>query len=70
MEDVVVGYYCVLDLVMLIKVWVILFVVLVYFVLLFDMILDFIIGVGFGDDVIILMVVIVMICSYMWDDYY
>lgn len=70
MEDVVAGYYCALDPATPAKVRATVIAALAYFVLPLDMIPDFLIGVGFGDDATVLMAAIAMIRSHMRDDHY
>ena len=55
MEEVVAGYYCALDPKTPPRVRGTLLAALAYFVLPFDLIPDFLLGIGFGDDVAVLM---------------
>ncbi|QDG75604.1 YkvA family protein [Labrenzia sp. PHM005] len=70
MEDVVAGYYCALDPATPAKVRGTVLAALAYFVLPIDVIPDFILGVGFGDDATILMATIAMIRAHMRPDHY
>ncbi|WP_420413304.1 YkvA family protein [Roseibium sp.] len=70
MEDVVAGYYCALDPATPAKVRATVLAALAYFVLPIDVIPDFILGVGFGDDATILMATIAMIRAHMRPDHY
>lgn len=70
MEDVVAAYYCALDPATPAKVRAALLAALAYFVLPIDVIPDFLIGVGFGDDATILMAAIAMVRAHMRDDHY
>ncbi len=70
MEDVVAGYYCALDPATPAKVRVTAFAALAYFVLPLDAVPDFIIGIGFGDDVTVLLAAIAMLRSHMREDHY
>ncbi len=65
MEDVVAGYYCALDPATPTKVRAAALAALAYFVLPIDVIPDFLLGVGFGDDAAILMTTISMIRSHI-----
>ncbi|MTI42877.1 uncharacterized membrane protein YkvA (DUF1232 family) [Roseibium hamelinense] len=69
MEDVVAGYYCALDPATPSKVRASLLAALAYFVLPVDVVPDFIVGIGFGDDATILMGVIAMVRSHVRDEH-
>ena len=66
-EDVVAAYFCALDPETPRKVRAMLLAALVYFVVPFDIIPDFIIGLGFGDDATILAATIAMVASHITD---
>ncbi|TYC53465.1 DUF1232 domain-containing protein [Rhodobacterales bacterium] len=70
MEDVVAGYYCALDPATPKKVRGTALAALAYFVLPIDVIPDFIIGIGFGDDATILLATISMIRAHLRPDHY
>lgn len=70
MEDVVAGYYCALDPATPAKVRATVLAALAYFVLPLDVVPDFILGVGFGDDATVLMAAISMIRTHMRPDHY
>lgn len=70
MEDVVAGYYCALDPATPAKVRATVLAALAYFVLPIDVVPDFILGVGFGDDATVLMAAISMIRAHMRPDHY
>lgn len=70
MEDVVAGYYCALDPATPTKVRGTLLAALAYFVLPLDVVPDFILGVGFGDDATVLMAAISMIRAHIRPDHY
>lgn len=70
MEDVVAGYYCALDPATPAKVRATVLAALAYFVLPLDVVPDFILGVGFGDDATVLMAAISMIRAHMRPDHY
>ncbi|MTH99275.1 YkvA family protein [Roseibium sp. RKSG952] len=70
MEDVIAGYYCALDPATPAKVRVTTLAALAYFVLPIDVVPDFIIGVGYGDDATILMGVIAMLRTHMRAEHY
>ncbi|MEJ8475765.1 YkvA family protein [Roseibium algae] len=65
MEDVIAGYYCALDPKTPAKVRAAAFAALAYFVLPFDVIPDFLLGIGFGDDAAILMSTLAMMKAYI-----
>lgn len=65
MEDVVAGYYCALDRETPIKVRGILLAALAYFILPLDTIPDFILGLGFTDDLAVLTAAITAIRSHI-----
>ena len=69
-EDVVAGYYCALDPATPAKVRATVFAALAYFVLPLDLIPDFLIGAGFGDDATVLMAAIAMVRTHMREDHY
>ncbi len=69
MEDVVAGYYCALDPATPAKVRGTVLAALAYFVLPLDVIPDFLIGVGFGDDATILMATIAMVQAHIRDEH-
>lgn len=70
MEDVVAGYYCALDPATPAKVRGTVLAALAYFVLPLDMVPDFILGVGFGDDATVLMAAIAMVRAHMRDEHF
>lgn len=70
MEDVVAGYYCALDPTTPAKVRAAVLAALAYFVLPIDVVPDFLIGVGFGDDATILMATMSMVRAHMRPDHY
>ncbi len=70
MEDVVAGYYCALDPATPAKVRAAILAALAYFVLPIDVVPDFLIGVGFGDDATILMATISMVRAHIRTDHY
>jgi len=70
MEDVVAGYYCALDPATPSKVRATVLAALAYFVLPLDIVPDFLVGVGFGDDATILMAALAMVRSHMREDHY
>ncbi|MBO6758261.1 MAG: DUF1232 domain-containing protein [Roseibium sp.] len=70
MDEVVAGYYCALDPATPAKVRATILAALAYFVLPLDVVPDFIIGFGFGDDATILMATIAMIRSHMRPEHY
>jgi uncharacterized membrane protein YkvA (DUF1232 family) len=65
MEDVVAAYYCAMDPATPARVRATLMAALAYFVLPLDVIPDFIIGVGFGDDATVLMAAIAMLGAHI-----
>lgn len=69
-EDVVAAYYCALDPNTPSRVRGTLLAALAYFVLPLDMIPDFIIGAGFGDDLAVLTAVITAIRGHITDEHY
>lgn len=70
MEDVVAGYFCALDPSTPSKVRTTVLASLAYFVLPLDVIPDFLIGIGFGDDATVLLAALAMIRSHMRPDHY
>jgi len=70
MQDVVAGYYCALDPTTPAKVRASIFAALAYFVLPLDVVPDFILGLGFGDDATVLMATITMIRAHMRPEHY
>ncbi|MEQ8375929.1 MAG: YkvA family protein [Roseibium aggregatum] len=70
MEDVVAGYFCALDPSTPSKVRATVLASLAYFVLPLDVIPDFLIGIGFGDDATVLLAALAMIRSHMRPDHY
>jgi len=70
MEDVVAGYYCALDPSTPTKVRATVLAALAYFVLPIDVVPDFLLGIGFGDDATVLMAAITMIRAHMGPDHY
>ncbi|MBO6857320.1 MULTISPECIES: YkvA family protein [Stappiaceae] len=70
MEDVVAGYFCALDPATPSKVRATVLASLAYFVLPLDVIPDFLIGIGFGDDATVLLAALAMIRSHMRPDHY
>jgi len=69
MEDLVAAYYCALDPRVPVRVRGVLFAALAYFVLPIDAIPDFILGVGFGDDISVLAGAIAMVAAHITDDH-
>ncbi|WP_417687949.1 YkvA family protein [Roseibium sp.] len=69
MEDVVASYYCALDPKTPAKVRATALAALAYFVLPTDVIPDFLIGIGFGDDAGVLMAAITMMRAYVRDEH-
>ncbi|MEH0070532.1 YkvA family protein [Pannonibacter sp. Pt2-lr] len=65
MEDVVAAYFCALDPATPRKVRATLLAALAYFVLPLDVVPDFILGIGFGDDATVLMGAIAMVRAHM-----
>ena len=70
MEDVVAGYFCALDPATPSKMRATVLASLAYFVLPLDVIPDFLIGIGFGDDATVLLAALAMIRSHMRPDHY
>jgi len=70
MQDVVAGYYCALDPATPAKVRASILAALAYFVLPLDVVPDFILGLGFGDDATVLMATITMIRAHMRPEHY
>ncbi|MFN4009801.1 YkvA family protein [Pannonibacter sp.] len=64
-EDVIAGYYCAMDPATPVKVRATVLAALAYFVLPFDMVPDFIVGIGFGDDATILLGALAMVGTHM-----
>ena len=69
MEDVVAGYYCALDPSTPTKVRAAAFGALAYFVLPTDLVPDFLLAVGFGDDAAILLSAISMMRTHIRDEH-
>jgi len=69
MQDLVAAYYCALDPKVPLRVRGVLLAALAYFVMPIDAIPDFILGVGFGDDVSVLVAAIAMVASYISDEH-
>ncbi|WP_417670241.1 YkvA family protein [Roseibium sp.] len=65
MEDVIAGYYCALDPATPAKVRAAAIAALAYFVLPTDVIPDFLLGIGFGDDAAVLMTTISMMRAHI-----
>ena len=70
MEDVIASYYCTLDPATPAKVRTTLLGALAYFVLPLDVVPDFLLGVGFGDDATVLMAAIAMVRAHIRDEHY
>ena len=70
MEDVVAGYYCMLDPQTPAKVRGVLLAALAYFVLPLDLIPDFIVGFGFTDDIAVLTAALAAVKSSMAERHY
>ncbi|GGB61618.1 hypothetical protein GCM10011316_36980 [Roseibium aquae] len=70
MQDVVAGYYCALDPATPTKVRASIFAALAYFVLPIDVVPDFVVGLGFGDDATILMATLTMIRAHLRPEHY
>ena len=68
-EDVLAAFYCAFDPVTPLKVKGILLAALAYFIMPFDVIPDFILGLGFTDDMAVLYTAISMIRSHMTQDH-
>lgn len=69
MEDVVAAYYCALDPTTPSKVRGTLLAALAYFVLPLDVVPDFIVGLGFGDDATVLLGVLTVLRNHIRDDH-
>ncbi|WP_181701082.1 YkvA family protein [Chthonobacter albigriseus] len=67
MDEVVAAYYCAMDPKTPVKVRGTLLAALAYFVVPFDIVPDFILGLGFGDDVTVLAAAIAMVRSHIHD---
>lgn len=65
MPDVVAGYYCAIDPATPAKVRAAILAALAYFVLPLDMVPDFLLGIGYGDDATILMGVLALIRNHI-----
>lgn len=65
LEDVIAGYYCAMDPATPTKVRATTLAALAYFVLPVDMVPDFLLGIGFGDDATVLMAALAMIGTHM-----
>ncbi len=70
MEDVVAGYYCMLDTETSVKARGILLAALAYFVLPFDVVPDFIVGFGFTDDIAVLTAALAAVKTSLRDRHY
>lgn len=70
MNEVVASYYCALDPATPTKVRATTFAALAYFVLPFDVVPDFLLGIGFGDDATVLLAAIAMIRSHIRDEHF
>ena len=70
MDDVVASYYCAIDPATPKKVRVTALSALAYFVLPLDAIPDFLVTIGFGDDLTVLLGAIAMIRSHIRDEHY
>lgn len=68
-EDVVAAYYCALDPAVPVRVRATLFAALGYFVLPLDGVPDFLLGIGFGDDVTVLAGAIGMVVAHITDEH-
>lgn len=69
-EDAIAGYYCTLDPATPAKVRGTILAALAYFVLPVDVVPDFLVGVGFGDDATILMAALSMVRAHIRADHY
>ena len=69
-EDAVAAYYCAFDRATPLKVKGVLLGALAYFVLPFDAIPDFLVGIGFTDDMAVLLTAISMIRSHLKPEHY
>ena len=70
MNEVVASYYCALDQATPAKVRATAFAALAYFVLPLDIVPDFLLGIGFGDDATVLLAAIAMIRSHIRDEHF
>jgi uncharacterized membrane protein YkvA (DUF1232 family) len=68
-EEAVAAYYCAIDSRTPLRARAILYAALAYFILPFDVIPDFIVGLGFTDDMAVLATAIGMIRSYMTEEH-
>ena len=68
-EEVVAAYYCAFDPKTPLRARGILFAALAYFILPFDVVPDFILGVGFTDDMAVIAAAIGMIATHMTDEH-
>jgi uncharacterized membrane protein YkvA (DUF1232 family) len=68
-EEAVAAYYCAFDPATPIKAKAILLAALAYFILPFDAIPDFVVGLGFTDDMAVLFTAITLIRSHMTDEH-
>lgn len=66
-DELVAAYYCALDPATPVRVRAVLLGALAYFVLPFDVIPDFLAGIGFSDDVTVLLTAIAMVRSHITD---
>ena len=69
MNDVVAAYYCALDGAVPLRVRATLIGALLYFVTPFDAIPDFLLGIGFSDDVTVLLGAITLVASHITDEH-
>jgi uncharacterized membrane protein YkvA (DUF1232 family) len=69
-EDAVAAYYCALDRATPLKVKGVLFAALAYFVLPIDAVPDFLLGLGFTDDMAVLLTAISMIRTHLRPEHY
>lgn len=70
MEDVIASYYCAIDPATPKKVRATALAALAYFVLPLDAVPDFLIAIGFGDDLTVLLGALTMIRSHIRDEHY
>ena len=70
MEDVVAGYYCMLDAQTPVKARGVLLAALAYFVMPVDIVPDFIVGFGFSDDIAVLSIAIATVKNSLQEHHY
>jgi uncharacterized membrane protein YkvA (DUF1232 family) len=68
-EELVAGYYCALDKDTPLKVRGTLLAALVYFILPFDVVPDFLLGIGYGDDLAVLMAALTQVKAHIKDSH-